>query len=312
MAQVEYKGRTKNKTDTDANFTNANLTPLRGELLVVEVDEKMMLKVGDGTRAYQELPFLGGSEYVHPSYTPRSSGLYKMSVDALGHIYAVAPVTKEDITALGIPGEDTNTVYTHPSYTPRASGLYKLTVDSTGHISAASAVTKSDITALGIPGEDTNTTYSNFSGASSSAAGGSGLVPAPAAGASNRYLRSDGAWAVPPDTNTTYGVATTSTNGLMSSADKTKLDGIASDANNYVHPSYTSRNSGLYKLTVDSTGHISAVKAVTKADITALGIPGEDTNTTYSNATTSMAIRRWNGLKKGRKQHGSDNRQCKD
>ena len=32
------------------------------------------------------------------------------------------------------------------------------------------------------------------------------------------------------DTNTTYGVATTSTNGLMSSSDKTKLNGIASGA----------------------------------------------------------------------------------
>lgn len=32
-----------------------------------------------------------------------------------------------------------------------------------------------------------------------------GLAPAPAAGAANRYLRSDGTWQVPPDTNTTYG-----------------------------------------------------------------------------------------------------------
>lgn len=39
------------------------------------------------------------------------------------------------------------------------------------------------------------------------------------------------------DTNTTYGVATTSANGLMSSTDKGKLDGIASGANNYTHPS---------------------------------------------------------------------------
>ena len=52
--------------------------------------------------------------------------------------------------------------------------------------------------------QDTNTTYSNMTGASSSAAGKAGLVPAPSAGASNRYLRSDGTWVVPPDTNTTY------------------------------------------------------------------------------------------------------------
>lgn len=49
---------------------------------------------------------------------------------------------------------------------------------------------------------DTNTTYSNMTGASTSAAGKAGLVPAPAAGAATRYLRSDGTWQVPPDTNT--------------------------------------------------------------------------------------------------------------
>ena len=80
-------------------------------------------------------------------------------------------------------------------------------------------------------------------------------------------------------------VATQSTNGLMSAADKTKLDGIAENANNYTHPSYTARASGLYKVTVDSTGHVSAAAAVDKSDITALGIPESDT--TYSAATTS-------------------------
>lgn len=135
--------------------------------------------------------------------------------------------------------------------------------------------------------QDSNTTYGNMKGASTSAAGSAGLAPAPAAGAANRYLRSDGTWAVPPDSNTTYGVATSSANGLMSAGDKAKLDGIAAGANKYTHPAYTAKSSGLYKVTVDGTGHVSAVTAVTKADITALGIPGQDTNTTYSDATTS-------------------------
>ena len=39
------------------------------------------------------------------------------------------------------------------------------------------------------------------------------------------------------DTNTTYSLASSSVNGLMSSADKKKLDGIDTGANNYVHPS---------------------------------------------------------------------------
>lgn len=70
-------------------------------------------------------------------------------------------------------------------------------------------------------------------------------------------------------------------------AEKEKLAGIAENANNYTHPSYTAQDSGLYKITVDATGHVSAVAAVGKNDITALGIPGQDT--TYSEATTSQA-----------------------
>lgn len=69
--------------------------------------------------------------------------------------------------------------------------------------------------------------------------------------------------------------------------EKTKLAGIATGANKYTHPSYTAKSSGLYKVAVDSTGHISGTTAVAKADITALGIPS--TNTTYVNATTSTA-----------------------
>lgn len=70
-------------------------------------------------------------------------------------------------------------------------------------------------------------------------------------------------------------------------AEKTKPAGIAEGANKYVHPSYTAKTSGLYKVTVDATGHVSAVAAVTKGDITALGIPGQDT--TYPEATTAKA-----------------------
>lgn len=42
---------------------------------------------------------------------------------------------------------------------------------------------------------NTNTTYSAFTGATASAAGKSGLVPAPAAGYNTRFLRGDGTWA---------------------------------------------------------------------------------------------------------------------
>lgn len=75
-------------------------------------------------------------------------------------------------------------------------------------------------------GNENDTTYSNFVKSGSGAK--AGLVPAPpSTTGTTKYLREDGAWAVPPDTNTTYKVATQTTNGLMSSADKKKLDGIS-------------------------------------------------------------------------------------
>ena len=80
------------------------------------------------------------------------------------------------------------------------------------------------------------------------------------------------------DTNTTYGVATSSANGLMSSADKSKLDGIAAGANKYSHP------------TSSGNKHIPAGGSAGQilrwsADGTAAW--GADNNTTYSVATTS-------------------------
>lgn len=59
--------------------------------------------------------------------------------------------------------------------------------------------------------------------------------------------------------------------------------------NNYVHPagSAPSKASGFYKFSTDSTSHVASVTAVTKADITALGIPTQNTNTTYTFANGS-------------------------
>jgi len=77
--------------------------------------------------------------------------------------------------------------------------------------------------------------------------------------------------------------ATTSKSGFMSADDKQKLEGIAEGANNYVHPTHDAVASGLHKITVDDLGHVTSAIKVTKADITALGIPEQDT--TYTPAT---------------------------
>lgn len=74
-----------------------------------------------------------------------------------------------------------------------------------------------NITAAAIGAATASHSHTPFTGATASAAGTAGIVPAPAAGKQDAYLRGDGTWAV-------IGVATSSAAGLMSSTDKTKLD----------------------------------------------------------------------------------------
>lgn len=126
-----------------------------------------------------------------------SSNHFPMSTDAQAGL-----ISADDKKRLDTMDTYAN-FYNHPIYPSKASGMYKITVDGTGHVSAAAAVTKSDITGLGIPAQDT--TYADMKGATSSAAGTHGLVPAPAAGSqSTKYLRADGTWQTPPDTKFTH------------------------------------------------------------------------------------------------------------
>lgn len=121
---------------------------------------------------------------------------YPVELDSSGKMY------------VNVPWTDTNTTYGVVG----ANG-------STGLIKNGSTVTSaSGYTACPIVGgipyyKDTNTTYANMKAATASAAGAAGLVPAPAAGKQTSFLRGDGTWVVP--TNTTYGLASTTANGLL-------------------------------------------------------------------------------------------------
>lgn len=165
----------------------------------------------------------------------------KVTVAGSGNAVTTASISGDTLT---LTKGATYNNYVHPagSAPSKSSGFYKFSTDSTSHVASVTAVAKSDITALGIPGQDT-----------------------------------------------TYGNATQSTSGLMSAADKTKLDGISTGANKYVHPTGEAANKtlGLYKVATDATSHVKQVAAVTKADITALGIPAQNTNTTYTFANGS-------------------------
>lgn len=118
--------------------------------------------------------------YTHPTHDAKSSGMYKITVDGEGHVIAATPITKDDITGLGIPAEDKNTTYTL-SGAAGADGSW------------VSTLTPSE-------GESTTSTVPVMGAASGSAGGSAGLVPKSAAGDQNKFLRADGSWVVPTDT----------------------------------------------------------------------------------------------------------------
>ena len=117
-------------------------------------------------------------------------------------------------------------------------------------------------------------------------------------------LDEDVLYVTPASESVTIPEATETTAGLMPPNAVTKLKGIDEGANKYTHPTHTARTSGLYKITVDSLGHVTAVSAVQKSDITGLGIPGSDTTyglaSAYSNGLMSPAqYSKLNGIESG-------------
>lgn len=107
------------------------------------------------------------------------------------------------------------------------------------------------------------------------------------------YTRGDGTTGsiTTQDTNTTYGTASQGANGLMSAADKKKLDGIASGANNFTYSLPTASATVLGGVKTGSNiTNTGGVLSLTKANVTsALGYTPPTTNTTYGNATTSSS-----------------------
>lgn len=102
-------------------------------------------------------------------------------------------------------------------------------------------------------------------------------------------IKNAGIKAAAADTDTVVVVEGSTTKRVSFSAIKTALKSYFDTLyNKYVHPTHTQHTSGLYKVAVDGQGHVSAASAVTKADITALGIPAQDTVYTLPAASSSV------------------------
>ena len=349
------------KRDTAVNWEKNNPILLNGEKIIVDTSAgEVREKIGDGVKTYSQLPFT--DEVLRTQISTKVDKITGKGLSTNDY----TTTEKEKLANI----EDGANKYTHPTYTAKSSGLYKITVDGTGHVSGATTVVKADITGLGIPAQDT--TYSEATTTADGLMSSEDKVKLDGiAENANNYTHpashpasiitqtstarfvSDAqisAWNAKAST----AVVTTTTDGLMSAADKVKLDGIEKEANNYVHPSshaatmitqdethrfvtdsqistwnakastavvtttanglmskddkvkldgieegankythptnYTAKSLGLYKVEIENTGHVKSTTAVAKADITSLGIPAQDTDTTYDLAAPASAI----------------------
>ena len=227
----------------DANFLKESGSPMTQGEINTSLSENKVDKIegkGLSTNDYTTVEknklagiAEGANKYIHPSYTSATSRLYKVTVDSTGHVSEVTDVTKSDITNLGIPAQDT----TYSNATTSTAGL----------------MSKDDKSKL--DGIASNANNYSLPTASSTTLGG--IKVGTNLTISNGVLSSK---------DTTYSVVSTTTNGLMSSTDKSKLDGIAANANNYSLPTASSstlggvkigdninNNNGTISVTVDSS-----------------------------------------------------------
>lgn len=121
--------------------TSTNKTYRWGGSSYVEISASLALGTTSSTAFRGDY---GNVAYTHATAKGAAfgSGLYKITTNAQGHVTAATAVTKNDITALGIPAQDTNT---NTTYTLSKSGS---TITLTGSDGSSTSVT------------DANTTYS--------------------------------------------------------------------------------------------------------------------------------------------------------
>ena len=257
--------------------------------------------------------------YTHPTYTARGAGLYKVTVDGTGHVSEVTNVVKDDIVGLGIPAQDTtyNEATTSDAGLMSASDKTKLNGIADGANKTIVDSALSSTSTNPVQNKVVNTAISNLN----TLVGDTSVASQISNAVANKVDKVDGKGLSTNDyttdeKNKLSGIATGAevnqnafSNVVVGSttiAADSKTDSLTIVAGNnititpdvandkltiaatdtvYTHPTYTSKNSGLYKITVDGTGHVSAATAVSKSDITALGIPAQDT--TYNTATQS-------------------------
>lgn len=158
--------------------------------------------------AYVNVPWTDNNTTYNQA-TADTLGLVKIGYATSGKNYAVM-LDGNGKMYVNVPWTDNNTTYSQA--TSDNLGLVKIGYSANGK-NYPVALDGNGKMYVNVPWTDTNTTYTNMGAATASVAGKAGLVPAPAAGKQASFLRGDGTWVVP--TNTTYGLASTTANGLL-------------------------------------------------------------------------------------------------
>lgn len=132
----------------------------------------------------------------------------------------------------------------------------------------------------------TDTKPVGMKGATASAAGTAGYVPAPAAGEQAKFLRADGTWETPA--NTTYAEATSEKAGLMPAADKAKVDALDTNLGKKADKATTLAGYGITdaytKTAMDTELGKKAAKATT--------LSGYGISDAYTKTATDAAIKK--------------------
>lgn len=224
-----------------------------------------------------------------PTYTPTEVGVIG-TVPTSGQV-AVFDGTTGKIKSTGftiassVPSGAKFTDTTYSAATSTVLGLVKVGYTESGK-NYPVELDADDKMFVNVPWTDTNTTYSQ---ATSSTLG---LIKIGYTESGKNYpveLNTSGqAFVNVPWTDTTYPVATTSANGLMSSVDKRKLDGIADNANNYSLPVATSSVRGGIKIGYTESGKNYPIKLSNEQAY--VNVPWTDTTySVFTGATTTAA-----------------------
>ena len=222
-----------------------------------------------------------------PTYTPTEVGVIGTAPTS-GQV-AVFDGTTGKIKSTGftiassVPSGAKFTDTTYSAATSTALGLVKVGYTESGR-NYPVELDADDKMFVNVPWTDTNTTYSQ---ATSSTLG---LIKIGYTESGKNYpveLNTSGqAFVNVPWTDTTYPVATTSANGLMSSVDKRKLDGIADNANNYSLPVATSSVRGGIKIGYTESGKNYPIKLSNEQAY--VNVPWTDTTySVFTGATTT-------------------------